>query len=409
MPKDKYFTYFKDAKTKEELLLTYWSISKCKSEERKNKILKSLKKAYEMLDKIEIRELNVLDTLLLTHSKGDDVYNKALEICEENNLIINDIEKIIDEEISKDKNNDKYKMALNKIKYLLNKGIILSRTLKEQNIDYSFAKITTNLFISSSVDNIENFVKLTSCPREWLKTATAILEVKKHPLYYEYNKVKDERYLAKRKISDMEKYYRIDQALTKKVTNLSKEGIIQLFNGGNKEELKRFCLLNNININLISALTIVEPNFLSEFIEDYSIYFVYEEQYKNLIRKVIEEIKRSNSIQSKTGFDLYQYYLTTNLSLERLASIALTFNDIENKTVIKKYIEKNASVLEIIDDKRLKSLYQTNHITCGNDTILFNNDEIKRAIRDINEKNIPLNKGTLYGAIKHQKELVKKK
>ena len=84
MSKEKYFTYFKDAKTKEELLLTYFSISKCKSEERKNKILKSLKKAYEMLDKIEIRELNVLDTLLLTYSKGDDVYSKALEICEIN-------------------------------------------------------------------------------------------------------------------------------------------------------------------------------------------------------------------------------------------------------------------------------------------------------------------------------------
>lgn len=406
MTKDK---YFKDAKTKEELLLTYWKVIKYKNEFEKYEILETFKRAYNMLDKIEIKELNVIDNLLLTYSKGNDIYSKALEICEENDLIIDNINEIIDEEISKDKNSSQYKIILNKINYLLNKGIILSKTLKEQNIDYSIAKKTIKIYIASSIDNIENFVKLTSCSRKWLNTALEILEVKKHPLYYEYLKMKEEKYLAKREISDKEKYYRIDQKLTEKVTNLSKEDIIQLFNGKNKKELKKFCLLNNININLITTLTIVEPNFLSEFIEDFSIYFVYEEQYKNLIRKVIEDIKEASSPKSKTGFDLYQYYLTTNLSLERLSSIALTFNDIEDKTIIRKYIEKNENLLELIDERRLKSLSQTNHITNGNATILFTNNEIKRAIDDINDKNMPLNKGTLYGAIKQQKELVKKK
>ena len=409
MTKDKYFNFFKNAKTKEELLLIYWKVIKYKNEFEKYEILETFKRAYNMLDKIEIKELNVIDNLLLTYSKGNDIYSKALEICEENDLIIDNINEIIDEEISKDKNSSQYKIILNKINYLLNKGIILSKTLKEQNIDYSIAKKTIKIYIASSIDNIKNFVKLTSCSRKWLYTATEILEVKKHPLYYEFLKMKEEKYLAKREISDKEKYYKIDQKLTEKVTNLSEEDIIQLFNRKNKKELKKFCLLNNINITLITTLTIVEPNFLNEFIKDFSIYFVYEEQYKNIIRKVIEEIKEANSPKSKDGFDLYKYYLKTSLSLERLSSIALTFNDIEDKTIIRKYIEKNGNLLEIIDERRLKSLSQTNHITNGNDTILFTKNEIKKAINDINAQNMPLNKGTIYGAIKHQKELVKKK
>ena len=49
------------------------------------------------------------------------------------------------------------------------------------------------------------------------------------------------------------------------------------------------------------------------------------------------------------------------------------------------------------------------NLTCGNTTITYDRVTLMRALKDIEENNIPLNKGTLYGAIKHQKELVKKK
>ena len=132
MIKEKYFSLFKDAKTKEELLLIEWKASKSKSEYDKQILLKVFKIAYEMLDKIEAIELNVIDILVLEYNKGNNVYEKALEICENNDLIINNIDSILSDEIAKIMNNDRYKIVLNKIRYLLSKEIIKSKTLKDR-------------------------------------------------------------------------------------------------------------------------------------------------------------------------------------------------------------------------------------------------------------------------------------
>ena len=85
-----------------------------------------------MLDKIEAIELNVIDILVLEYNKGNNVYEKALEICENNDLIINNIDSILSDEIAKIMNNDRYKIVLNKIRYLLSKEIIKSKTLKDR-------------------------------------------------------------------------------------------------------------------------------------------------------------------------------------------------------------------------------------------------------------------------------------
>ena len=135
MIKEKYFNLFKDAKTKEELLLIEWKANKSKNEYDKQILLKVFKKAYEILDKIEAIELNIIDILVLEYNKGNNVYEKALEICESNDIIINNIDSILSDEIAKIINNDRYKIVLNKIRYLLSKEIIKSKTLKEQNID----------------------------------------------------------------------------------------------------------------------------------------------------------------------------------------------------------------------------------------------------------------------------------
>ncbi len=409
MIKEKYFSLFKDAKTKEELLLIEWKASKSKSEYDKQILLKVFKIAYEMLDKIEAIELNVIDILVLEYNKGGNVYEKALEICENNDLIINNIDSILSDEIAKIMNNDRYKIVLNKIRYLLSKEIIKSKTLKEQNVDYSIAKKIIKMYFSSCADNKEEFQKITDCPRRWFNTALDILEVKDNPMYYKYQKRKREKFIAKRKISDKIKYQRKEETLVANVTNLSKDDIAELLKEKNSIELKKFGSLNNFNTHLIVAINEVDPNFLNEFLNDASIYFVYEEQYKNLVKKVIDEIKEANATNNKKPINLYDYYLMANMSIERLASIAKTFNDVKDKWLLEKYLEKNESILELVDDKKLRVFLQTNYITCGNDTVSFTNSEFKKALIDINEKNMPLSKGTLYGAIKHQKELVKKK
>ena len=79
MIKEKYFSLFKDAKTKEELLLIEWKASKSKSEYDKQILLKVFKIAYEMLDKIEAIELNVIDILVLEYNKENNEYEKALK------------------------------------------------------------------------------------------------------------------------------------------------------------------------------------------------------------------------------------------------------------------------------------------------------------------------------------------
>ena len=67
--------------------------------------------------------------------------------------------------------------------------------------------------------------------------------------------------------------------------NLSKDDIAELLKEKNSMELKKFGSLNNFNINLIVAINESDPNFLNEFLNDSSVYFVYEEQYKNLVKK----------------------------------------------------------------------------------------------------------------------------
>ena len=265
------------------------------------------------------------------------------------------------------------------------------------------------MYFSSCADNKEEFQKITDCPRRWFNTALDILEVKDNPMYYKYQKRKREKFIAKRKISDKIKYQRKEETLVANVTNLSKDDIAELLKEKNSIELKKFGSLNNFNTHLIVAINEVDPNFLNEFLNDASIYFVYEEQYKNFVKKVIDEIKEANATNNKKPINLYDYYLMANMSIERLASIAKTFNDVKDKWLLEKYLEKNESILELVDDKKLRVFLQTNYITCGNDTVSFTNSEFKKALIDINEKNMPLTKGTIYGAIKHQKELVKKK
>ena len=288
MIKEKYFNLFKDAKTKEELLLIEWKANKSKNEYDKQILLKVFKKAYEILDKIEAIELNIIDILVLEYNKGNNVYEKALEICESNDIIINNIDSILSDEIAKIINNDRYKIVLNKIRYLLSKEIIKSKTLKEQNIDYSIAKKIIKMYFSSCVDNKEEFQKMTDCPRRWFNTALDILEVKNNPMYYKYQKRKREKFIAKRKISDKIKYQTQEETLVANVTNLSKDDIAELLKEKNSMELKKFGSLNNFNINLIVAINESDPNFLNEFLNDSSVYFVYEEQYKNLVKKVID-------------------------------------------------------------------------------------------------------------------------
>ena len=72
MIKEKYFNLFKDAKTKEELLLIEWKANKSKNEYDKQILLKVFKKAYEILDKIEAIELNIIDILVLEYNKGNN-------------------------------------------------------------------------------------------------------------------------------------------------------------------------------------------------------------------------------------------------------------------------------------------------------------------------------------------------
>ena len=125
------------------------------------------------------------------------------------------------------------------------------------------------------------------------------------------------------------------------VTNLSKDDIAELLKEKNSIELKKFGSLNNFcSTHLIVAINEVDPNFLNEFLNDASIYFVYEEQYKNLVKKVIDEIKEVNATNNKKPINLYDYYLMANMSIERLASIAKTFNDVKDKWLLEKYLEK---------------------------------------------------------------------
>ena len=85
----------------------------------------------------------------------------------------------------------------------------------------------------------------------------------------------------------------------------------------------------------------------------------------------------------------------------------------KNGTIISSYLKKSYDITRGFDRKSIDVLKQRGTISCASKSLCFTNREFSNALKDIKEKNLPLQKGVLYYSIKRQIELrdknVKKK
>ena len=171
--KEEYLNLLKEAETKKELILLYFKTSKYY-----NRSFDILRSVYKQLDRKEAKMKNIVEKIVETFTKNECTYEKILEICEKEDIIINNVETILTEEINKTVNSDRYRMILNTIRYHLTENIIIKKEEEKANIDYSIAKNTMELYLSSTADLKENFTKKTNCSQRWFNTALNILRVK---------------------------------------------------------------------------------------------------------------------------------------------------------------------------------------------------------------------------------------
>ena len=408
--KEEYLNLLKEAETKKELILLYFKTSKYY-----NRSFDILRSVYKQIDRKEAKMKNIVEKIVETFTKNECTYEKILEICEKEDIIINNVETILTEEINKTVNSDIYRMILNTIRYHLTENIIIKKEEEKANIDYSIAKNTMELYLSSTADLKENFTKKTNCSQRWFNTALNILRVKSHPLYYKFIERKKE--IKDRKNSDFIAIQnKRHEEMEKNMEWLSKDEILDILKlSVNSEKFKVFCSYHNILPHLLKMLITKEENFIQDFITDFNVYYIYEEQYKNIYKDIIKDVVIAYKTNNKKPLNLYEYYQKSNLRIEDLRDDFLTIrgdiitSDIKNKGLLGNYISTNLQTFKAIDSKTLEIIKKMSNLTCGNTTITYDRVTLMRALKDIEENNIPLNKGTLYGAIKHQKELVKKK
>ena len=127
-----------------------------------------------------------------------------------------------------------------------------------------------------------------------------------------------------------------------------------------------------------------------------------------MYRKVIEEVIRDMKLLSKNDFksplDLYKYY-SNNYNLLYLAKIAKELPDLKNNTLLLSYVEKLSSLFVYLDEKSLNKIKLEGNMFCLSENINFTRPEFVKALKDIEDKGMPLLKGVLFGSIKRQIEL----
>lgn len=133
------------------------------------------------------------------------------------------------------------------------------------------------------------------------------------------------------------------------------------------------------------------------------IYNKYKEEYLLLVNNTIREIK--SSLSSKEPINLYEYYLNNNIPFNELSTLAREIKT-TNREVISDYYNTNMhNVFAIFNQRNINLLKTTGIITCKQDTVHFTRKTLEAALEDINENNMPLYKGVIHGALKHQNNL----
>lgn len=338
------------------------------------------------------------------------------------NNIINDLNNNLDIEEIIEKYNTTF-ISLKKVFSIYSKnGTYQEETLKSINIvlesdatkkfdlDILCAKVAVRLFLDNEVYNANDADKKEYTTTKDYLYYLNLLKDKKHPLYYQYNyfvsNYKNQIHRDNFKKRNDEKIRK--QREENDISNCSTTELVTILS--DKNSLKYRYLLDKFSLNNIIFTSILNMNkdLINELANNINnIEYIYN-YYVSMYRQVIEEVIRDIKILSKDNFkiplDLYKYY-SNNYNLLYISKISKELPNLKNNTLILKYIEKFPSLFEFLDEKNINNIKYKGHIMCLSENINFTRPEFVKALKDIEDKGMPLLKGVLFGSIKRQIEL----
>ena len=296
--------------------------------------------------------------------------------------------------------------------------VLESDVAKKFDLDILCAKAALKLFIDNNVYNEYDADKKGYTTTKDYLYYLHLLKDKKHPLYYQYNdfvsNYKSQIHRDNFRKRNDEKIRK--QRIENDISNCSTTELVTILN--DKSSLKYRYLVDKFNLNNIIFTSILKMNkdLINELANNINnieyIYNNYVSMYIQVAEEVIKDIKLLSKDKFKEPLDLYKYY-SNNYNLLYIAKIAKELPDLKNSTLILRYIEKFPSLFVYLDEKSINNIKIRGHLFCLSENISFTNRDLKNALKDIEDKGMPLLKGVLYGSIKRQVDIknnkVKKK
>lgn len=281
----------------------------------------------------------------------------------------------------------------------------------EQDREFLCAKITINMLVETKTATLLQAKKKFGINSQELGNYLNILKLRNHPLIFKFEKLNknhiDETYKARSNMN-LEKKEIKRQKRIAEIFNLESQDIIKILSNVETVEFEMFCKAYNLEVrffaNLIKSNQTIKYKFTNKdtIKETYNEYFL---KYQEVIKKIIKEIYILKGTKFKEPLNLYEYYLHNTIDINSLAKIALSYSHIERRTLILEYINNFRDLFSPIDKKSIENIKRIGIISCCQKSLKFTNTDIKKALEDINDKNLPYIKGVLYGAIKNVHEL----
>lgn len=375
--------------TKEELLLTFLNIKIIPITEQ------IFKEEFMRIELNLIEKYKILDKITTIFLNGNDVYTEIYSLCEEYNISISSVVCYLDKNAKNYSEYTKEYKTLTYIRYKLLLGLRANKRIEEQELDYAIAKEIMTIFLNTDANSYLEFSKVTKCSNRRFRKTIEILRERNHPLYLKYLKRKEEgqqqQVLKNKRNMLMEDIF----------DNLTPYQFFSIIKNGDSNEYRFLCKKYHIKLYVLTKLVSVYPFVAINVAFNPMTYFEYENYLNNLVKDVALEIKDVVD-GKKNNFSLFNYYSNTKISLYILYTISIYLDNNDYRHIIGNFYREHKYSFSSLTENHLKVLRSTGIISFGLDTVEFSREEFDKALKLIDDKNMPRCKGLLFEIIKNK-------
>ena len=397
-----FVSFLNEATSIEELLILKWKWNKSILNNQYAIISETCNKNIERIVNINAqqnKENIVMD--LINGSSLNDIKEKYITTTKAIKIIISEYIK-----------SDSYDPKILNIKITANDIY----TRDEQDNDFICALTAFKIFFDYGCFTKASIKENFNCSNTDYDKFREILESRNHPLINKVNRIVEQNAKKSIGIASSERHGLTRREKEEKINsyaNLTFEEAFTILSNpkANTEGFKYFCLFNGLNTTRLINFLKDNPNLKHELASNInnkdkiqSLYNRCNFKYQLLANQVVNKIANLKEDNYSTPFDLYKYYSKTTIDLNYLALMNVNYSSAITKQ-IQDYIVTFPCLFQKIEKWNLEILKSSKIISLCGESIKFTQKDLKIALNDIQEKNLPCIKGVLYGAIKRQIEL----